>query len=82
MPWDREVEFFQANGRQMELRVTRTKMPLRDALRAFLDLPADQQEAAGIGLHQPIRMVVDGREAFVGWYNADACRNLARLLPG
>jgi hypothetical protein len=81
IPWDREVELFQARGRQADLRVTRTKMPLRDALNAFLDLPAHEQGAAGIGLNDPIRMVVDGREAMVGWYNAEACRALAKQMP-
>jgi hypothetical protein len=32
IPWDREVEIFQVRGRQADLRVTRTKMPLREAL--------------------------------------------------
>jgi hypothetical protein len=81
IPWDREVEPFQARGRQMDLSVTRTKLPLREALLAFLALPQDQQGAAGIGLHEPVRMVMDGREAFVGWYNAEACCGLAKLLP-
>jgi len=81
IPWDREVELFQANGRQRDLRVTRTKMRLREALQAFLALPEDQQRGVGIGLHEPIRMTVDGRDALIGWYNAEACRNLARLLP-
>jgi hypothetical protein len=81
IPWFREVELFQARGRQADLRVTRTAMPLGDALRVFLALSPDQQGAAGIGLREPIRMVVDGREAFIGWYNAEACRRLAKLLP-
>jgi hypothetical protein len=81
IPWDREVELFQARGRQVDLRVTRTKMPLLEALSTFLDLPADEQKAAGIGLSEPVRMVIDGREAFIGWYNAEACHGLARLMP-
>jgi hypothetical protein len=81
IPWDREVELFQARGRQMDLRVTRTKMSLRDALDAFLNLPTNEQGAAGIALNEPIREVVDGRGAFIGWYNAAACRELAKLLP-
>jgi hypothetical protein len=55
-------------------------MPLIDALEAFFALLADQQGAAGIGLNEPIRMVVDGREAFVGWYNAAACRFLVQTM--
>jgi hypothetical protein len=81
IPWDREVELFQASGRQLDLRINRTKMPLRQALEAFLELPTEQQSGAGIGMNKPIRMVVDGREAFIGWYNADGCRGLAALLP-
>jgi hypothetical protein len=80
IPWDREVELFQARGRQLDLRVSRTKMSLREALLTFLDLPPDQQGAAGIGLHEPIRVVIDGRDSFVGWYNAEACHGLARFL--
>ena len=81
IPWEREVELFQARGRQRDLRVTRTKLSLREALNAFLALSQDEQGAAGIGLNEPIRMVIDGREAFIGWYNAEACRELAQLLP-
>jgi hypothetical protein len=81
IPWDREVELFRAHGRQADLGVTYTKMPLRDALLAFLDLSRNEQQAAGIGLNKPIRMAIDGREAMVGWYNAEACLKLAQMMP-
>jgi hypothetical protein len=81
IPWHQEVELFRANGRQQDLHVTRTKMSLREALLAFLNLPPEEQQAAGIGLQEPIRMTINGREALVGWYNAEACRKLAQTLP-
>ena len=73
MPWGREVELFQASGRQTDLSLTPTELPLRESVLAFLALPQGQQGAAEIGLHEPFPLVMDGREAFVGWYNAEAC---------
>jgi hypothetical protein len=47
---------------------------------AFLAAPREQQDRYGIGLNNPSRMVVNGREALVGWYNAEACRTLAGMM--
>lgn len=81
IPWHRDVELLAANGCQADLRVARTKMPLGDALEAFLNLPAHEQISAGIGFNEPVRMTVNGREAMVGWYNAEACHALAKMVP-
>ncbi|WCT73909.1 hypothetical protein PQ455_01360 [Sphingomonas naphthae] len=77
--WDREVElFWQPAG---QLRIWREKMTLRQALDAFASLPPSVQDGAGIGLHDPIAVVIEGRPALVGWYNAQVCREIAALMP-
>jgi hypothetical protein len=49
IPWDKTVEFFHSGP---DLQVARAHMLLRDAVEHFVQLPPQEQERCGIGVHE------------------------------
>lgn len=65
--WDHPVELIRLGA---NLSVTRSAMPLAEAVAAFLALAPDQQPAAGIALHSPVLTTINERPVALGWLNA------------
>ena len=73
--FDMEVELLQPDV-PPSLGIVRSRMTLRDALEAILEMPRDRWLRSGIGLSKPIRMMLHGREMSQCYLSSFAARAL------
>ena len=72
--WDKTVEIFEATA---SLAVVTRHMTLRQAVDCFLAVPEDDRWSIGVGVHEPILTLMNGKPVAVGFLNADGLRWLA-----
>jgi hypothetical protein len=77
--WDAEVVLF-TNDDPPLLSVSRATMTLREAVEAVLEMPREKWTKAGIGLHKPVMMMVQGRPSAQGYLSGYAARHLAGVF--